>query len=228
MASECGDIDLENIAQISFVIFRGSSQGQQLTAYFDDVNFIFDPNVPPIVPTYSGLIDDFLDPAQYNNDHYNDVIIPLFQELNGGLTDDDRTMSPPSDPFFPNDRVLDPVDPRGVLTLNWDNRDNSSSGSPELDLFFSVLLEIGVDISDNTYFVMRMRGASGGEQIRPLVTNQRNIRNAHPNVALTDEFVTYNLEVSSFVDCPFRLQANKIPYLGLSEQQRWISIVWNH
>ena len=209
VASACGDIELNNIAQIAFVIFRGSTAGEQLTAYFDDVNFIFDPNIPPILPEYSGLIDDFLDPQQYNLDHQNDVIIPLFQELEGGLTDDDRTMSPPDDPFFPNDRILDPIDPRGVLTLNWDNSDNTRPDFPELDLFFSVILEIGADISDNSYFIMRMRGQSGGERIIPLVTNQRNIRNAHPVVTLTDEFVTYNLEVSSFVDCEFRLQAIK-------------------
>ena len=218
-ASACGDIELDNIAQIAFVIFRGSSQGQQLTAYFDDVKFIDDPNIPEQLPSYSGLVDDFGTPDQYNQDHRNDVIIPLFQELEGGFTDDDRTMSPPDDPstpdtdesFIPNDRILtEPFpDARGVLTLNWNNADNTRPGSPELDLFFSVILEIGADISANRFFNIRMRGQNGGERVTPLVTNQRNIRSAHPVVTLTNEFVTYNLELSNFVDCPFRLQAIK-------------------
>ena len=203
-SSACGDIDLQNIAEIAFVLFRGTSQGQRLTAYFDDVNFIFDPNVPPILPEYSGLIDDFDNPDQYNQENRNDVIIPLFQELRGGFTDDDQTMTPP-DSQLPNDRISS----AGILTLNWDNSDNTKPSSPELDLFFSVILEIGADISANKFFNVRMRGQNSGERITPLVTNQRNIRSAHPVVTLTDEFVTYNLEIDEFVDCPFRLQAIK-------------------
>ena len=133
--SPCGNIDVQNIAEITFVLIKGSSEGSQLTAYFDDVAFLFDPNIPDIRPTYSGLIDDFLDPAQYNSDHRNDVIIPLFQEITGGFTDDDGTMLAPGS-FEPNDLILNPEnpDPRGIVTLEWNNADNPDP-RPLLDLF---------------------------------------------------------------------------------------------
>ena len=215
--SPCGNIDRENIAEIAFLIIKGSSEGKQLTAYFDEVGFIFDPNIPDVRPRYTGLIDDFLDPAQYNRDHRNDVIIPLFQELAGGFTDDDGTMLIPGS-FEPKDLILNPEnpDPRGVVTLNWNNADNPE-GRP-FDLFFSVILEIGADITDNQFFVVRSRGQSGGEQVNFLITDRIGIRRPDPlrneldepvTVELTDQFVTYNLPLSSFSDCPFRFQAVK-------------------
>lgn len=209
--SICADLDLTDITRVSFILSRNNVPPERLgqhTVYFDDVAFGFDGDLPPTPPVYSGLVDDFDSPRQYNSLHENDVRIPVFQELAGGLTDDDNTMSP-AGIAATNDRIIvDPIDPQGVLTLTWNNAVKANPTVPAL--WYTVLLEKGVDLSSNRYVQIRARGLAGNEAVLPYITNQRNER--IPRFAplrLTTSFTTYNIPFTEFVDCQFMLKAVK-------------------
>ncbi len=93
---------------------------------------------PASIPAYTGLIDDFSPPEQYNNDHRNDVIIP--GQRTGGITDVHCLII--------EQTAKNRVHTDGILALAW-SRPNMC--------WFTTLSRTGVDISNNQFLVVRLR-----------------------------------------------------------------------
>ncbi len=202
----CGAFDPTAIVGIRYFLSRNNAvDNMQHTVFFDDVKLI-GTAAPQEPVVFTGVIDNFDDPEQYNIRHLNDVRLSNETEsASGRFTDDDNTMRP-SLTRINNDIVLSERPNIGrdfFLRLNWNNSDNASNEQGfDHDYWFSVLNEHGVDIAPNAFMQIRLRaGNDATGTIVPLLTTTNDIRLALPPIdpvtAAGGTFTTLNLDLSN-------------------------------
>ena len=168
------NFDFTDIVKIDFLLIRNGATTDFRTVFIDDITFIDQPSKPLI----TGLIDDFSPAGQYNSTNLNDV---------GGFTDDDGTMGGGNS----NDRI----NTDGLLSLTWNNA---------TDFWFTVFNENGADISQNSYIQLRMRGATGNEQLTAILRNSGEFIGelVIPDTSIQTDLTTINLAFNDFTPTP--------------------------